>query len=67
MKKAPETVCRINKSSLDSLSDKRMYYYMDFRDDDSKEVFYVLVDNRKGKKILTEYDSIKKLEEALKK
>ena len=67
MKKAPETVCRINKSSLDSLSDKRMYYYMDFRDDDSKEVFYVLVDNRKEKKTLTEYDSIKKLEEALKK
>jgi hypothetical protein len=67
MKKAPETVCRINKSSLDSLSDERMYYYMDFRDDDSKEVVYVLVDNRKGKKTLTEYDSIKKLEEALKK
>lgn len=67
MKKEPETVCRINKASLDSLSDKRMYYYMDFRDDDSKEVFYVLVDNRKGKKTLTEYDSIKKLEEALKK
>ena len=67
MKKVPETVCRINKSSLDSLSDERMYYYMDFRDDDSKEVFYVLVDNRKGEKTLTEYDSIKKLEEALKK
>lgn len=67
MKKVPETVCRINKASLDSLSDKRMYYYMDFKDDDSKEVFYVLVDNTKGKKTLTEYDSIKKLEEALKK
>ena len=67
MRKTPETVCRINKSSLNSLNDKRMYYYMDFRDDDSKEVFYVLVDNTKGKKILTEYDSINKLEEALKK
>ena len=67
MKKVPETVCRINKSSLDSLSDKRMYYYMDFRDDDSKEVFYVLVDNRKGEKTLTEYDSINNIEEALKK
>lgn len=67
MKKAPETVCRINKSSLDSLSDKRMYYYMDFRNDDSEEVFYVLVDNRKGEKTLTEYDSINNIEEALKK
>lgn len=63
------TVCRINKASVGMLSNKRMYYYMDQRekDDDSKEVFYVLVDNRKGKKELTEFDSIKDLEESLKK
>ena len=68
-KKEVNTVCRINKSSVDMLSNKRMYYYMDQREteDDSKEVFYVLVDNRKGKKELTEFNSIKDLEESLKK
>lgn len=62
------TVCRINKASVDLLSSKGLFYYMDQREkeDNSKEVFYVLVDNTKGKKELTEFNSIKKLEEALK-
>lgn len=62
------TVCRINKSSVDMLSTKRLFYYVDQREneDETKEVIYVLVDNTKGKKKLTEFDSIKKLEEAIK-
>lgn len=62
------TVCRINKSSVDMLSTKRLFYYVDQREkeDETKEVVYVLVDNTKGKKTLTEFDSIKKLEEAIK-
>lgn len=58
-------IVRINKSSLDMLSTKGKYYYMDLKED-TDEVYYVLVDNTKGKKKLTEFDSIKKLEEAIK-
>ena len=62
------TVCRINKSSVDMLATKRLFYYVDQREreDETKEAVYVLVDNTKGKKKLTEFDSIKKLEEAIK-
>ena len=64
-KEDENTVIRINKLSLDMLSTKGKYYYMD-RNPDTDEVYYVLVDNTKGKKKLTEFDSIKKLEEAIK-
>lgn len=64
-KEDKDAIVRINKSSLDMLSTKGKYYYMD-RKPDADEVFYVLVDNTKGKKKLTEFDSIKKLEEAIK-
>lgn len=64
-KEDKDAIVRINKSSLDMLSTKGKYYYMDLKED-TDEVYYVLVDNTKGKKKLTEFDSIKKLEEAIK-
>lgn len=69
MAKMVETVCRINKGSVPMLSDKRMYYYMDKREneDGDKEIFYVLVDNRKGKKDTKEFDSLADLEKHLQK
>ena len=68
-KNEPSTVIRINKSDLDMLSAKRMYYYMDYTEDEegNKDVFYVLVDNRKGKKETTKFDSLKELEAAVNK
>lgn len=66
-KNEPSTVIRTNKASLPMLSAKRMYYYMDHKEDEegNKEIFYVLVDNRKGKKEMTEYDSLKDMEKAV--
>ena len=68
-KNEPSTVVRINKSELDMLSAKRMYYYIDYMKDEdgNKNIFYVLVDNRKGKKETTRFDSLKELEAAVNK
>lgn len=64
-----ESVCRINKASIPMINDKRKYYYMDFREDEEgeKQVYYVLLDNSKGKKETKEFDSLADLEKFLQK
>ena len=65
----PKTVIRTNKASVPMIREKRMYYYMDQKEDENgdKNIFYVLVDNRKGKKEISEFDSLSDLEKAVKK
>ena len=64
-----ETVCRITKSSIPMINDKRRYYYMELKEDEEgeKQVYYVLLDNSKGKKETTEFDSLADLEKFLQK
>ena len=64
-----ESVCRINKASIPMITDRRRYYYMDFKEDGegNKNVFYVLLDNSKGKKETKEFDSLSDLEKFLQK
>lgn len=58
-----ETVCRITKPSIPMINDKRRYYYMELREDEEgeKQVVYVLLDNTKGKKKTTEFESLEAL------
>lgn len=58
-----ETVCRITKSSIPMINDKRRYYYMELKEDEEgeKNVVYVLLDNTKGKKKTTEFESLEAL------
>ena len=62
-----KTICRINKSGLNMISAKRLFYYIDRKENENGEIVpvYALVDNTKGK--MTEYDSIEELEKEVKK
>lgn len=62
------SVCRISKCNVPDIATKRMFYYIDkvIDEDDNEKVVYGLVDNRKGKKEIKEFNSIKELEEAIK-
>jgi hypothetical protein len=65
--KKNETLCRINKSSIPMITEKRRYYYMDIKEDEEgeKNVYYAILDNTKGKKEITEFDSLEELEKSL--
>ncbi len=60
-----KVVHRTNKLSADMLQAKELFYYQDV--DDEGNMLYVLLDNRKGKKKLTNYNSIEELDKAVKK
>ena len=62
------SVCRITKSQVNILTAKKLFYYIDQRVDDNgeKRFFYVLVDNTKGDRKITEFDSMKDMEKAVK-
>ena len=64
-----KTICRINKSGLNMISAKRLFYYIDRKENENGEIVpvYALVDNTKGKMKITEYDSIEELEKEVKK
>lgn len=64
-----ETVVRINKSQLDSLSSKKLFYYIDTvqDEDNEKKVIFGLVNNLNGKNKIKEFDSFKNLEKEVKK
>jgi hypothetical protein len=49
------------------ITEKRRYYYMDIKEDEEgeKKVYYAILDNTKGKKEITEFDSLEELEKSL--
>ena len=59
-----ESVVRIPKQQVDSISTNRLFYYVDIVKNESNEnkVVFGLVNNLKGKKKIKEFDSIKKLQ-----
>lgn len=59
-----ESVIRIPKQQVDSISTNRLFYYVDIVKNESNEnkVVFGLVNNLKGKKKIKEFDSIKKLQ-----
>ena len=59
-----ESVIRIPKQQVDSISTNRLFYYVDIVKNESTEnkVVFGLVNNLKGKKKIKEFDSIKKLQ-----
>ena len=59
-----ESVVRIPKQQVDSISTNRLFYYVDIIKNESNEntVVFGLVNNLKGKKKIKEFDSIKKLQ-----
>ena len=62
-------IIRISKANVPSIQSKQVFYYIDSKKDEEgniEGVTYVLVDNRKGKKEITEFNSIKDLEESIK-
>ena len=69
-KKNPVTnVIRIQKVNAPSIQSKQVFYYIDTKKDEEGNitgVSYFLLDNRKGKKDIKEFDSLKALEDSLK-
>jgi hypothetical protein len=68
-KKEVNSIIRINKKNVPSIQSKGLFYYVDANrneEGDITNVIYGLVDNRKGKKVVKEFDSIKELEESIK-
>ena len=59
-----ESVIRIPKQRVDSISTNKLFYYVDIVKNESNEnkVVFGLVNNLKGKKKIKEFDSIKKLQ-----
>ena len=59
-----ESVIRIPKQRVDSISTNKLFYYVDIVKNESNEntVAFGLVNNLKGKKKIKEFDSIKKLQ-----
>ena len=59
-----ESVIRIPKQQVDSISTNRLFYYVDVVKNESNEntVVFGLVNNLKGKNKIKEFDSIKKLQ-----
>lgn len=68
-KKEVNSIIRINKKNVPSIQSKGLFYYVDAtrnEEGDITNVIYGLVDNRKGKKVVKEFDSIKELGESIK-
>ena len=62
-------VIRIDKKNVPSIQSKQVFYYIDTNKNEEGEitgVSYFLLDNRKGKKEITEFESIEDLEKSLK-
>lgn len=62
-------IIRISKSNVPSIQSKQVFYYIDSKKDEEGKVIgvsYFLLDNRKGKKDIKEFDSLKALEDSLK-
>ena len=59
-----ESVIRIPKQRVDSISTNKLFYYVDVVKNESNEntVVFGLGNNLKGKKKIKEFDSIKKLQ-----
>ena len=62
-------IIRISKSNVPSIQSKQVFYYIDSKKDEEgniEKVVYILVDNRKGKKEITEFESIEDLKNSIK-
>ena len=62
-------IIRISKNNVPSIQSKQVFYYIDSKKDEDGKIIgvsYFLLDNRKGKKEITEFDSIKELEDSIK-
>ena len=62
-------IIRISKSNVPSIQSKRVFYYIDTKKNEEgniDKVVYILVDNRKGKKEITEFESIEDLKNSIK-
>lgn len=62
-------IIRISKNNVPSIQSKQVFYYIDSKKDEDGKIIgvsYFLLDNRKGKKEITEFDSLKKLEDSIK-
>ena len=62
-------IIRISKSNVPSIQSKRVFYYIDTKKNEEgniEKVVYILVDNRKGKKEITEFESIEDLKNSIK-
>ena len=62
------SVCRITKSQLNMITAKKLFYYLDQVEDEdgNRSIKYVLVDNTSGKMKISEFDSMKDMEKAVK-
>lgn len=64
-----ERIVRISKTNVPSIQSKQVFYYIDSKKDEEGKIIgvsYFLLDNRKGKKEITEFDSLKELEDSIK-
>lgn len=64
-----ERIVRISKTNVPSIQSKQVFYYIDSKKDEEGKIIgvsYFLLDNRKGKKEITEFDSLKDLEDSIK-
>ena len=64
-----ERIVRISKTNVPSIQSKQVFYYIDSKKDEEGKIIgvsYFLLDNRNGKKKITEFDSLKDLEDSLK-
>ena len=62
-------IIRISKSNVPSIQSKQVFYYIDSKKDEEGKIIgvsYFLLDNRNGKKKITEFDSLKELEDSIK-
>lgn len=62
-------IIRISKFNVPSIQSKRVFYYIDTKKNEEgniEKVVYILVDNRKGKKEITEFESIEDLKNSIK-